>query len=242
MFSEGSKSRLRETLQELARLGSPVDLAVAETKTARWIEIFQAGEIHSSQAFELPGGQIGYMAEITVTNLTSRSIFGVDVELRPPWDDDFFHWLQPRKGTYLNRFRKKEIFHFYQFPRTNIRFDYEDVINHQLIGDVNLPAKRPITGWLLAIGGRIPDNLQQGQWCRLPLVVHASDHSEYSTELELWTVRLSVGKVSKPPRPPIFEPPKPTTLREAAHTVRENELRENQPRPIENSKTENRRA
>ena len=76
-------ARLKASLEELARLGSPVDLSVAVTEVENEkVEIEQVGGVFESHLFELQDGRVACIADIAVTNQTSRTIDLIDVELR----------------------------------------------------------------------------------------------------------------------------------------------------------------
>ena len=90
------QARLRASLEESARFGSPVDLSVADTEVEDGkVQIEQVGWVHGSHLFELQDGRVACMVDIAVTNQTSRTIHVVDVELRATWEDSFFEWLLP---------------------------------------------------------------------------------------------------------------------------------------------------
>jgi hypothetical protein len=51
------------------------------------------------QVFELEGGRIGYMADVCITNQTSRPMYVADVEVCTPWEEDLFDCLLPQTVT-----------------------------------------------------------------------------------------------------------------------------------------------
>jgi hypothetical protein len=195
-----SAAKLKESLQELALLGSPVDLAVAVVEVEREkVEIEQVGCIHDSEIFELEDGRVALMADIAVTNQTSRTMYGFDVELRTDWGDSGWDWLMPRLISSQGRAKRDCSYRAYQFPGScGLQLEYDQVINHFLLERQKLPSKRRLEGWLLGIGGLMPASLRHGQWVDVPLAIVGSDHAEYLTTLRLWTERLDVQpKVAK---------------------------------------------
>jgi hypothetical protein len=184
-------ARLRASLEESARFGSPVDLSVANPRNENEkVEIEQLGGPFESQILELPTGCVAYMADIAVTNQTSRTIDLIEVELRTPWDDNFFQWLQPEPFKFQLHGKRSRSHSVYHFAETELRFTSEQVINHYLVELRKLPGNRRLEGLLLAIGGRMPAGLRHGQELDMPLTIIGSDHAEYSTTIHLWTDRL----------------------------------------------------
>jgi hypothetical protein len=112
----------------------------------------------------------------------------VDVELRATWEDSFFEWLLPVE---IHTHAKRDCsYSVYRFPGPGPEFACKEVINHHLLERKRLPAKLPLEGWLLGIGGLMPPGLHHGQWQDMRLTIIAADHAEYSTTLRLWTERL----------------------------------------------------
>ena len=183
------QARLRASLEESARFGSPVDLSVADTEVEDGkVQIEQVGWVHGSHLFELQDGRVACMVDIAVTNQTSRTIHVVDVELRATWEDSFFEWLLPVE---IHSHAKRDCsYSVYRFPGPGPEFACKEVINHHLLERRRLPAKLPLEGWLLGIGGLMPPGLHHGQWQDMRLTIIAADHAEYSTTLRLWTERL----------------------------------------------------
>jgi hypothetical protein len=210
MNKTASNARLKASLEELARCGCPVDLSVAVTEVENEkVEIEQVGVIYFSQIFELQDGRVAYMADIAVTNLITRTIDVVDVELRTPWNDSFFQWLTPLQFNFQGRRKRDRGYSYkaYQFPgEAGLQFDYDQVINHLLVERRKLPGQRRLQGWLLGIGGRMAAELCHGKWFDLPLAIIAADHGEYSTTLRLLTQRLQ-GTKSVKTRTSIFAKP-----------------------------------
>ena len=74
MNKTASNARLKASLEELAQLGSPVDLSVAVTEVENEkVEIEQVGGINESHLFELQDGRVACMADIAVTNQTVKN-------------------------------------------------------------------------------------------------------------------------------------------------------------------------
>jgi hypothetical protein len=184
------QARLRASLEESAEFGSPVDLSVADTEVENdKVEIEQLGGPFESQILELPTGCVAYMVDIAVTNQTSRTIDLIEVELRTPWDDNFFQWLQPEPFKFQLHGKRGRSHSVYHFAETELRFTSEQVINRNLV-ELRKVRKGRQEGLLLAIGGRMPAGLRHGQELDMPLTIIGSDHAEYSTTLRFWTERL----------------------------------------------------
>jgi hypothetical protein len=184
------QARLKASLEELARFGSPVDSTVADLRIENEkVEVEQLGGPFESQILELPTGCVAYMVDIAVTNQTSRTIDLIEVELRTPWDDNFFQWLQPEPFKFQLHGKRGRSHSVYHFAETELRFTSEQVINRNLV-ELRKVRKGRQEGLLLAIGGRMPAGLRHGQELDMPLTIIGSDHAEYSTTLRLWTERL----------------------------------------------------
>jgi len=194
-------AELRTTLEELSRFGSPVDLSVAtKAGTKEKVEIVQVGGIHDSMIFELQDGRIACAAAIAVTNLTSRTIYGIDVELRTTWGDTQWDWLQPRRIDSLGRAKGEYGYLEYRLPgKCGLQLEYDQVINHFLFERQRLPSRRPLDGFLVGIGGLMPSELRHGQWLELTVAIIGPDHTEYAKTIHLRTERLEARpKVVKP--------------------------------------------
>src|ERR1035438_1616787 len=177
------QARLRASLEESARFGSPVDLSVANPRNENEkVEIEQLGGPFESQILELPTGCVAYMVDIAVTNQTSRTIDLIEVELRTPWDDNFFQWLQPEPFKFQLHGKRGRSHSVYHFAETELRFTSEQVINRNLVELRKLGRQE---GLLLAIGGRMPAGLRHGQELDMPLTIIGSDHAEYSTTIQI---------------------------------------------------------
>ena len=184
---------LRASLEELNALGSPVDFSVADDDEENVkLEIEQVGGVHESMIFELENGRVGYMVDLTITNLTSGTIYPIGLELRTPWEDDFFEWLTPHLFTIKCRKKRDISYEAYRFPGKNgLELKCEDVRNHRLEEGRRLAPKRPFRGWLLATGSPMPAHVQHGQWLGVILAIIGSDHTEYTRKLRLWTEHLA---------------------------------------------------
>ena len=198
------QARLKASLEELARFGSPVDSTVADLRIENEkVEVEQLGGPFESQILELPTGCVAYMVDIAVTNQTSRTINLIEVELRTPWDDNFFQWLQPEPFKFQLHGKRGRSHSVYHFAETELRFTSEQVINRNLV-ELRKLGKGRQEGLLLAIGGRMPAGLRHGQELDMPLTIIGSDHAEYSTTIHLWTDRLLARPTTVKMRKGIF--------------------------------------
>jgi hypothetical protein len=198
MNKTASNARLKASLEELARFGCPVDESVAVTEVENEdVEIEQVGGIVLSQIFPLQDRRVGCIVDIGVTNRTSRTIDLIDVELRTPWDNRLLEWLLPSQVKFQTSRKRDCSALVYRFPGPGPEFAYNEVINHHLLERKKLPGKCWLEGWLLGIGGFMPDNLVHGDWLEMPLTIIGA-HAEYTTTTHLWTERLLVGaKIAK---------------------------------------------
>jgi hypothetical protein len=206
MSKTAARAKLKELLYELAQSGSPLDPSVAETEVENEkVEIDQVGGMIESQLFELEDGRVACIADIAVTNQTSRTIYVVDVELRVPWDNSLFKWLTPHQVKPQDRAKRESAYSVYRFPgKYGLELAYNEVINHLLLERKRLPAKLPLEGCLLGIGGLMPPGLRHGQWRDVTLTIVGSDHAEYSRTIHLWTDRLQARTKIVKTRTPIF--------------------------------------
>lgn len=186
-------AELRASLAELREAGSPVDVSVAAQISEREkVEIEQQGGIHDSMVLELEDGRVAVMADILVTNRTSRTINGIDIELEAPWGEKCWEWLMPTRKC-VGRGKQSFSFQLYKFPgKGGWEFGSDDVINHRLIEVGKLPSGRPLSGWLMGIGGRMPAELCHGQWQDFSLAIFGPNHTEYRETIRLWTDRPKV--------------------------------------------------
>jgi hypothetical protein len=182
--------RLEDSLNELAQWGSPVDLAVATTESdCCKLEIEQSGE---SRVFELENRRIAYLLDVCLTNQSSSSMYIADLELRVPWEEEIFEWLSPKTITVKDRKRQKNAsYQQYRFSGKNgLELPTTEVINHFLTFGKRLFPRRPLSGYLLATGGFMPQQLFHGGWVDLTLIITTTDHAEYSKTIRVLTERL----------------------------------------------------
>src|SRR5438067_2530781 len=202
--------RLEDSLKELANLGSPVDLAVVATESARdQLEIEQFGNPQDNKIFELEDGRTAYMLGVGLINQASKAMYIDDVELQLPWAERLFEWLLPKTAIFKNRNKAKaSSYERYKFPGKNgLELPIEEVINHALTPDTRLFPRRRVRGWLLATGGPMPKNLIQGAQIRSSLVITTSDHLEHREQILLWTERLQSRPTLPKRRASLFEKP-----------------------------------
>ena len=187
-----SDLRLKESLEELARFGSPVDLSVAVTAVENEkVEIEQVGGIYESQLFELADGRVACMAYIAVTNQRARTNDVIDAELRCTLGSQPFSLVTAGASQVAQPSESRAAATGLigsQVAWTGV--SAPQVLNHHLLERKKLPGQNRLEGWLLGIGGRMPAGLRHGQWRDMRLTIIGSDHAEYSTTLHLWTDRL----------------------------------------------------
>jgi hypothetical protein len=204
MNKTASNARLKSSLEELRQLGSPVDLSVVTEVENEKVEIEQIGGMLESHIFQLQNRRVAYIADIAVTNQTSRSIDVIDVALQTPWDNRLFEWVTPLQVKLQGRAKRGNGL-VYEFPgERGLRFAYDEVINHRLLEGKKLPGKRRLEGLLLGIGGFMPDNLVHGELLEMSLTIVGADHAEYSASIRLWTERLLVRPTIVTKRTSIF--------------------------------------
>jgi hypothetical protein len=208
---------LRASLQELVQAGSPVDLSVADSdRENEKLEIIQVGGVHESSIFELPNGRAGYRIAVLVTNQTSKTIYTSELELRTSREDNFFQWLSPVRIPFRNRRKRNTSYQAYLFPGpSGPELPYDHVLNHILGEGQGLPPKRPIEGWLLAVGGRMPAELRHGQWLDDTLSIIGADHTEYTQDIRLWTERLEARPKAMERRSNLFGEPLNSNARDS---------------------------
>jgi hypothetical protein len=193
---------LHASLEELRRAGCPVDLSVANQPVEkRKVEIDQVGAVQDSMIRELEDGRVAIMAHVAVTNQSSRPIDVVEIELRAPWGEDRWDWLEAQMFSW-RRGRQRHSYQLYKFPgKVGWDFPFDQVINHALVGHCRLPAKHQIDGFLLGIsGGRMPAELRHGQWHGFSLAIITSGRAEYRETIQLWTDRLEARTKAVAPR------------------------------------------
>ena len=236
--TEGSRD-LRASLQELARLGSRVDLSVADSDHENEkLEITQLEGLLESSIFELADGRAGYRTYLRITNQTHRTIYTPEVELRTSWEGDFFHWLQPLRIPFRDGKKTDASYEIYRFPGpSGLELEYDDVLNHVLLEDRCITPERPLEGWLLASGWRMPAELRHGQLVDVTLAIIGSDHTEYTQNIRLWTERRetrpkSTEKTIKPFDEPLknnapdaVRVPSAESVMQPAHTILRNSIK-----------------
>jgi len=165
--------------------------AAEEQKKSVILEIEQKGGIHDNLIFEMESGGVGCVIDLVITNQTCRPIYCVKVELRTPWEDDFFEWLPATRIDVKIKEKRYSSYQAYRFPgRLGLEYPYKEVINHSLLDRGSLQPKHPCRGLLLATGGLMPAYLQHGQWQEVTLAILCADHSVYTEKIVLWTERL----------------------------------------------------
>jgi hypothetical protein len=157
-------------LRDMAEVGVPVDLSVAELG----IEIEQVGGAYESEVFDLSDGRTGWIISVMMTNRTPRPIQVRDIEPRPFWDNSEFGWLPDPKGDGTDPFGKGAP----EFPRGQ-------VINHIPLDHGILKPRCPVRGLLLGIGNPKPD-LLSGAFIDAKLAIIGEDHIEYEEKIKLW--------------------------------------------------------
>lgn len=199
---------LSDSLRELAELGSPVDSSVAANSRPSRLEIEQTGGVAESKVFELENGRMGYMIDLSIVYQASRPAYISDVELRLPWadQDNCFEWLRPHEVALTNRQKKTVRFEEYKFPgKCGLEIELDEVINRTLIEKKVLPPRRPISGWLLAIGGLMPAHLFHGGWINAEVVITTSDQAQYIEPICLWTDCLNARLPRSRCEPAIYD-------------------------------------
>ncbi len=198
---------LGDSLKELAALGSPVDLAVAATESkSDPLEIVQCGGINDNAMLELDDGCIGYLISVSVTNQTSRPMHIVDLDLRTQWNEQLFDWLLPRAmKNRAPRSEKSSNYQLYRFPgKAGFEFPVSQVVNLALMPGQSLRPRRPVIGWLLAMGGIMPQALSNGDCVNATLSITTSDHVEHRREVDLRVERRSSMPSSSSPRAGLY--------------------------------------
>ncbi len=178
-------TRLRDILEQLASVGSPVDLTVCEAgqENAK-LEILQQGWVGGSQVLELESGRAAFMAELAITSQSSRTIDIVDVELQWPWGQGSFQWLSPVSVPLPRQARRRQEWHTaYWLGR--LEFPCDEVINEALIKRRKLSARSRIEGMLLGVGGSIPMGIRNRQLLSMRLAIYTADHAECSADLKV---------------------------------------------------------
>jgi hypothetical protein len=195
---------LKDVLEELAYLGSPVDLTVCEDRqTGGKLEILQQGWVGSSRIFELESGCAVFMAELAVTNLSSKTVDIVEVDLQWPWKDELFRWLDPVEIDACSWRSGQQNRWVYRLG--NLEFARDEVINEALIKHRKISGRRRVEGVLLGLGGRMAEGARAGQPLEVLLTIFTADNAEYSTTLEVFVERRERGKKVGKKRDPLFK-------------------------------------
>ena len=221
MRKNRNSTRLGADLCDLAAAGSMVDCSVAPTlEENAEVEIRLVGGVHESMVFELPDGRSGYILDLEIINQTSKTIYCLpETELRMPWEDALFDWLPDPKETgrtfsYFRRQRNgrservEATYESYCFPGgAQLEYTRDLVLNHILLKGCTLRPGCPLTGLLLATGGPMPHDLRHGQWLEPTLALIASNHREYTAQIQLWTERLEVDQKMATRTPNLYQGP-----------------------------------
>ena len=175
-MSKARGANLSASLREMAAVGIPVDLSVAELD----VEIKQVGGLHGNMVFDLPDRRAGCIIDLLIVNQTSRPIPFRDVALRPPWPNSEFEWLPDPKEVGLDPFN-------YHFPGKGAPvLPRAQVMNHVLLDRRILKPGCPVEGWLLGIGNPKPETLLLGGAVEVTLAIIGHDHCEYEERITLW--------------------------------------------------------
>jgi hypothetical protein len=213
MQNKWGREELGHSLEELAALGSPVDLSVVQEDLSLNIE--QGGGPSDSIIFDLPHHRAGYILDIELLNLRSKTIYLVDLILELAWEDPWFQWLpdpetqnhnaKKAQGNKLKRTRMQPPPR-YCFPSSNgLEFPRDRVLNHYLTENGKLTQK-PMRGLLLAIGGRMPDSLRHGSLLEASLVVRDVEGFAYRGAVTFCVERRDVMTKPQTQNLGLFEP------------------------------------
>jgi hypothetical protein len=180
VMHKANNTQIAASLREMAAVGIPVDLSVAEPD----VEIRQVGAVQGSMVFDLPDGRAGCIIDLLIINQTSKPISFRNVELRPPWTSSEFEWLPDPKDGGRDPFN-------YNFPGKGApELPREQVINHVLFDRGILKPRCPVEGWLLGVGNPKPEKLLLGGPVEVTLAIIGHDHSEYEERIILWVDTL----------------------------------------------------
>jgi hypothetical protein len=185
---------LRASLKELAELGSPVDISVAEFENANQahiatLEIEQVGR--DSQICQQGDGEACYMAYMRITNQTKEAIYPVEVELRSFWGESITDLLPPSQIPIHRRWKPDSSYPGHRFPQGRELSHEDQVLNGLLLNRERLVPKRPLEGWLLALGNPLPADVKHGQIHELVLTITGSDQTKYSQAISFWVDRAA---------------------------------------------------
>lgn len=199
MARNKQSANLPALLRKLNQVGSPVDLSVAEERVE--LEILQVPSVFD-QIFELENRRAGYVLYVTIVNQTSSSIYCTGIELRLPWPDSYFDWLPDPQENHRD-------VHNYLFPGKGApMFPRDGVLNHFFLSErCILKPRVPYRGWLLAVGGLMPDHLRDRERVEATLVITTSDDTEYRGKILLCAERrVAKSKFAKRETSPYERP------------------------------------
>jgi len=194
MSKDRGVANLRASLQELARLGSPVDLSVADVGRANQtenqdLEIEQIGGVHESHIYQLKDGRAAFVAQVRIANQTNKPIYPLEMEMQLFWQDPTVDWLEPRRIKVNGRKKPNYSYQCYRFP-DGLQFSAAEVVNHVIFGHRMLIPNKPIEGLLLATGGRMPADLKHGQTLDVALTITDSAYTEHRATIDFWVNRV----------------------------------------------------
>jgi hypothetical protein len=204
IMAKKQSTGLSVSLRKLNQLGSPVDLSVAdEEEEQAKLEIAQAGSVYGSSIFELEDGRAGYAFCVDIVNHASRPIYGPQFELRRAWQDPDFEWLPDPRDRHRNARN------YYSFPGKGApEFPRSQVLNHLLLLENGVLQPRvPYQGYLLAVGGPMPQHLHHGAEVEPTLVVTTPGRTEYLEPIVLFTDRCSVKPKLRRKESSLYEGP-----------------------------------
>lgn len=174
-----------ELLKELVAAGSPADFSVADGQIAP-VQILQVGDILTTSIFELEDQRTGYRLDVAIINQTSKSICCWDIELYLPWEDPNFEWLPDPKQTLGGEHGD------YKFPgKTGLALARDEVLNHLLLcGGVVKPG-RLYKGWLLGVGGPMPQHLRRAKGVQGSVAIITENGEEYAGTMQFLVLPLA---------------------------------------------------
>jgi hypothetical protein len=140
-------------------------------------------EIASNCAVDL--GEYGtfFQCYIRLTSNLSRLFTPTEFRLERSWEDPEFHWLEdpnkvwPPKSLYI------------VYPERKFRYERSYVLNHYTDVRHTLRRGQSLQGYLLAMGGPMPDDVQHGT--TIPSIVCVVDQFDclFSCPIPLWADR-----------------------------------------------------
>ena len=175
-------------LRNLSRLGSPVDLSIAEEEVEEAnVQMAQVGSVYDACIFALGDGRTGCVFDVEIVNQTSRPIYCSEIELHMAGQYPDFEWLPDPQERHCD-------VHYYSFTGKGApEFPRDQVLNHVLLSDRGvLRPHVPYRGWLLGVGRPMAKHLRNGGQVEATLVIIASDRMEYSQKIRLYAERCLV--------------------------------------------------